>query len=252
MNELVVFLLEETGEQIMAMVNPEEVVLRRSAGVQRQKSLSGQLTSVDMSDNPLFFTGGGYTELELCLVFDVDLHPNPPASIRTITKKFWQLAENAPARGSYGSPSTVRVIWAKELNIPCVVTAISERFDRFRSTGEPCRSWMCMRLVRIHDDQVLPVSGATPETTALESASTSLLASLPPAPTPEILAGAQIEATHIVSDAASLTQIADQYYGDAHVWRVLAWFNNISDPLHIPAGTTLQIPALRVLEQFGQ
>ena len=49
---------------------------------------------------------------------------------------------------------------------------------------------------------------------------------------------------HIVTDADSrrIDLIAWKYYRDVSLWWVIAEFNNISNPLEIPAGTTLRIP----------
>ena len=48
-----------------------------------------------------------------------------------------------------------------------------------------------------------------------------------------------------------LDEIAHRYYGSGghpSLWRWLAAYNNISDPLNIPAGFALQIPRLSDLE----
>ena len=71
--ERVAFLVDRTGERIECLLNPETVEVRRSAGVRRHTSASGQLVGAGLSDDPLLFTGGGRTELELELMFSVDL-----------------------------------------------------------------------------------------------------------------------------------------------------------------------------------
>jgi len=50
---------------------------------------------------------------------------------------------------------------------------------------------------------------------------------------------------HIVTDADSkrIDLIAWKYYKDVNLWWVIAEFNNIGNPLEIPAGTTLRIPS---------
>lgn len=40
----------------------------------------------------------------------------------------------------------------------------------------------------------------------------------------------------------SLYDVAFRYYGNPGMWRVIAAFNGITDPLRVPAGTVLQIP----------
>ena len=50
---------------------------------------------------------------------------------------------------------------------------------------------------------------------------------------------------HTVTDADSkrIDLIAWKYYRDVSLWWVIAEFNNIFNPLEIPTGTTLRIPA---------
>ncbi len=74
--EKVAFLIEDTGEHIGCLLNPETVVMTRTAGVEARRSSGGRLTGAGLADDPLMFTGGGRTELKLDLLFDVDLRPD--------------------------------------------------------------------------------------------------------------------------------------------------------------------------------
>jgi hypothetical protein len=259
--ERVAFLVESSGERIDSMLNPETLVLRRSAGVQRRKSLGGQLTGLDLSDDPLLFTGGGLTELELELLFDLDLDPQtayPYQSVRRLTERFWQLAENTAPEGGYGSPTLVRFIWGKEWNVLGVVTAVAERFERFTPSGEPRRSWLRMRFVRVHDSQpvLATESAGTSAATGESGVVESLPEVLPPTVPPEIAETTELQATHTVvgggTTGETLPQIAYTYYGNKDLWRLLAWYNNIDDPTKLEAGMVLQIPPRTVLERLGK
>jgi hypothetical protein len=44
-----------------------------------------------------------------------------------------------------------------------------------------------------------------------------------------------------------LDEVAARYYGDPALWRLIAYYNRLDDPLHIRPGTALQIPPLSVL-----
>ena len=50
---------------------------------------------------------------------------------------------------------------------------------------------------------------------------------------------------HVITDADSkrIDLIAWKYYRDVNLWWIIAEFNNINNPLEIPVGTTLRIPA---------
>jgi hypothetical protein len=71
--ERVAFLIDDSGERIDCLLNPETVEVTRLAGVRPRGTASGQLTGAGLADDPLQFTGGGRTELVLDLLFDVEL-----------------------------------------------------------------------------------------------------------------------------------------------------------------------------------
>jgi len=71
--ERVAFVVEDTQQRLTCLLNPNTVVMRRVAAVRPQESVSGSFTGTGLSDDPLLYTGGGRTELELDLLFDVSL-----------------------------------------------------------------------------------------------------------------------------------------------------------------------------------
>jgi hypothetical protein len=78
--ERVTFLVERTGERIPCLLNPEKLEVRRSAGIVRRRNASGGVIGNPRTDDPLVATGGGVTEYELKLLFDVDLLAGPSDS----------------------------------------------------------------------------------------------------------------------------------------------------------------------------
>lgn len=150
--ERVTFLIEQTGDQLACLLNPESLVIRRQAGVRARESSSGQLTQSGLSDRPLLFTGGGTTEVELELLFDVSLTGSsiPSRNVRELTGPLWELAENREDT-VYGRPPLVRFIWGKTFNVPAIVAGVAERLERFTGDGIPTRSWMKMRIVRVDE-----------------------------------------------------------------------------------------------------
>src|SRR6476469_10829667 len=106
--ERIVFLVEGTGERLGALLNPDTVVMRRYAGVRPRNSMSGPLAGAGLSDDPLLFTGGGRTELELELLFDTSVMEITPAptNVRELTGPIWDLAENKTSIGQevYAQP----------------------------------------------------------------------------------------------------------------------------------------------------
>jgi hypothetical protein len=74
--ERVAFILP-SGDRITCMLNPEHIVQRRIAGLAPRRTGSGIVAGPARSDSPLLHTGGGRTEIDLQLLFDVDLLPPP-------------------------------------------------------------------------------------------------------------------------------------------------------------------------------
>lgn len=68
----VAFLLP-SGERIPCLLNPEYLELRRVAGLRPLATGTGSLSGATLSDTPLLHTGGGRTEIDLALLFDVQL-----------------------------------------------------------------------------------------------------------------------------------------------------------------------------------
>ena len=250
--ERVAFLHEETNARVGCLLNPESLVLRRHAGVAPRPTAGGLVTGTDLSDDPLMFTGGGVTELELDLLFDVAL-ANPAGSasdVRELTGPLWELAENQRQQNSYGIPPSVRFFWGK-WNMPGIVIAVAERLEYFTSAGLPQRSWLRMRLRRISE----PVSGrAAPRRDLLEGGPREPVPArvVGPGVTPEIHevtgGGQSDDGSEPVADER-LDQIAHRYYGQASLWRLIASFNDIVDPLRVASGQLLELPPLSELDE---
>lgn len=284
--ERVAFLVERTGERIPCLLNPESVVARRYAGIRPAGAPGTRLTGTDLSDDPLVFTGGGRTELELDLLFDTSLlpgpvtapqaAPNPPAAaalaapgsaptavarpdmpidVRTLTGPLWRLAENAAAAGEFGAPPLARFVWGRSWNVLGVICAIAERVEQFDVEGTPSRSWLRLRMLRVPESRPTPPPAA-PAPDALEAAAAASGAPADSAPGGE---AADIEAVaHEVLGGGDergerLDAIAALHYpGQPWMWRFLAVANNLDDAPWAPAGAVLRIPAAPSLPGAGE
>ena len=65
--------MEPGGRRISALLNPESLETRRTAGLRSRQGATGVLTGRGRSDDPLIATGGGVTELDLQLLFDTEI-----------------------------------------------------------------------------------------------------------------------------------------------------------------------------------
>ncbi len=247
--ERVAFLIEESGERLTCLLNPESVVVERLAGVRPRSSTVGRLTGAGLADDALLYTGGGRTQISLDLLFDVSLAGSSITTddVRQLTRPLVQLAENATDGEGYGRLPQVRLVWGKTVNEPGVVTAVAERLERFSVDGAPGRSWLRLRMLRVEDRPPAPVPPPTPEVLAdaVAAAETG-----PPAGAPE-------PRLHLVigedgdDPGERLDQLAERFFGDAAWWRLLAAANRITDPLRLAGNRLLEVPSRLGLTAAG-
>ncbi len=223
--ERVAFLIERTGERIGCLLNPRSLTVQRVAGVRPRQALSGPVSGGWLKDDPLVFTGGGRTELTLDLLFDVTLPGSTiqTQDVRELTRPLWELTERSPVSDGFARYPQVRFVWGKAWNVPGVIAAVAERLEHFTAQGEPRRSWLRLRLIRVEESQPSPEG--------------------PSARPPSLGVGeGNVEVFHALVGDQRLSDLASEYYGDPSLWRLIANANGLEDPLHVSAGTVLRIP----------
>jgi hypothetical protein len=262
--ERVAFLIEQTGERISCLLNPEFLEMRRVSGLRTRTEGGGFLAAASRTDHPLIATGGGVTELDLRLLFDTEVArldrgqgAEPAgglegaalavADVREMTRPIWNLSENASG-GGFSAPPCVRFIWGKSWNIPGVIVCIAERLERFDANGLPQRSWLALRMRRVEEPEPRPAP-PLPVTPQFE------ISSLDPWGGRE-KTGASDEDQHPsvtipVDDQGvplnRLDQICAEHYGAAGLAPLLGDFNDLDDLLTLAEGATLSLPPASVL-----
>lgn len=249
--ERVTFRIEDSNEHIGCLLNPETLVLRRRAGVRARQSTGGLVTGTELADDPLFFTGGGSTELTLDLLFDTNLEGSTidAEDVRELTGPLWRLAENAHRAGKSWRPAVAMFFWGKAWSIPGVVTAVAERLDCFTRGGAPQRAWIRLRMLRVAEADEDLEGGAVPPPRVDVDSLMEPPPALPDGPSfVHELRGDGWMADGNAGASERLDQLAHRYYGDASEWRLLAWLNDVADPLRIAAGSAIQVAARWDLE----
>lgn len=251
-----------SGERISCMLNPEHIVQRRIAGLAPRRTGAGVLTGPARSDTPLLHTGGGRTELELQLLFDVDFLPTPTAppqpvpeqaeasvapqrpparprrDIRDHTRPLWAMAENSGEGGR--SAPLVRFVLGKEWNMLAVVEALAERFERFDANGTPGRSWLSMRLVRVSDPN--PPASETPATASIPDAAAAAAAARAPAAIHTVIGAGPAADGGSPSGGETAPWLSWLYLGNPALWRWIADVNVLDDVVWPEPGRDLIIP----------
>jgi hypothetical protein len=233
--ERVSFLVESTGARLTCLLNPETLAVRRVAGVRPRRTAAGALTGAELSDDPLLHTGGGRTELDLDLLFDVTLSGGSVSTddVRDLTRPLWNLAENDPA----GASAQVRFVWGKAWNVPGVIVSVSERLENFTPQGTARRSWLRLRLWRVAESAQQRGAGARRIDTA-PPVDPSALAALPP--------DAFSLRTLNGGDGPGGSERLDNFLARNQIspanWKLVAGLNDIADPHNLPAASTLRLP----------
>jgi hypothetical protein len=249
--ERVAFLIEATGERIGCMLNPESLLVQRSAGVRPRRSGAGSLAGAGLSDEPLLYTGGGRTSLTLDLLFDVSLPGSSVAAsdVRSLTGPLWNLAENAGPEGGFGRPPVARFVWGKTWNVPGVVSEIAERLEAFAPDGAPRRSWVRLRFLRTPEPRV----PEPPEPVPGDDVPGALPEEVPAGPevpdeelrVHEVAGGTAPDAEDLGGQGLGdrLDLLAARYLGSAALWRLLAQLNGVDDPSRLHPGQVLRVPS---------
>lgn len=232
--ERVAFLIEDTGEHIGCLLNPETVVMTRTAGVEARRSSGGRLTGAGLADDPLMFTGGGRTELKLDLLFDVDLAPTnvEVSDVRQLTRPIWALAENSAEVDRQLRPPLVMLLWGLAWSIPGVITEVAERFDRFDADGSPLRSWLRLTFVRIgsaadrEGGEAFELARRLPKIDLTAPPVGSL-----PVPGDGSEADPNVPDGTATIDPARLGLLSLTAFGNELQWKELLAYNDIDDPL---------------------
>jgi hypothetical protein len=236
--ERVEFLIEKTNTRLPCLLNPENLTIQRTSGVQRS---SAQLVNHNMSDNPVSFSGRGDTRFQLELLFDLGL-PGltfQTDDIRDVTGGLWDLTEYKGATGQFEELPSVRFIWGRIWNIRVVVESVSEKYIRFSRTGKPQASQMTVGLIRISEDETPQERPRSPYTPTEVNESRELL---------DAAENTTDWGVHVLLEDERLSQLAARYYGYPDLWRLIAVANNIDNPLSLLPGLRLRIPPLSVLQ----
>jgi nucleoid-associated protein YgaU len=115
------------------------------------------------------------------------------------------------------APPRLIFLWGS-LIFPCVLESVTQTFDYFNALGMPLRARLNVTLKG--NDTLQDLLGSIQ------------------------LLSADRTKQWIFKTGDTLQKIAAQEYGDPNQWRPIARANNIHNPLTIPAGQALKIPAL--------
>ncbi len=204
-----------TGERIEVMFNPEEYTVNRDVNFAQ--------TAVPGLSAPLVqFVHGNAQTLEMELFLDTyETHRaagralnRAGQDVRGLTRKVTDLMNIDP--GTH-APPVLLFTWAS-LSFTCVLSRASQRFIMFLPDGTPVRARLQVTFNEYKNAE-LEAKEIKRET-------------------------ADYSKGYVVAAGDTLSAIAWRTYGNPALWRPIALFNDIDDPMALPAGTRLALPSL--------
>ncbi|HEY7009089.1 MAG TPA: hypothetical protein VH395_09125 [Jatrophihabitantaceae bacterium] len=190
--------------------NPKELTIQKSAKWER-KPAKGSKTA-----GPPEFTGAEPCKLSLELFFDAT-SKDSGGVVAAVEQLFGCCVPTTQTVGKKKAmPNLVIFHWGRTTSFPGFITSVSAKYTLFSADGTPIRA-VC--------------------TVAMEE--------MPPgAPKQNPTSGAlSARRSHVLIAGDSLASVAYDEYGEASMWRPLADFNGIDDPMRVRIGTTLLLPA---------
>jgi nucleoid-associated protein YgaU len=114
-------------------------------------------------------------------------------------------------------PPLVQLHWGEVTSFLGYVTQVQAKYTLFAPNGTPLRATCSLTIQEMPEQKGKqnPTSGTY-----------------------------QVHTEHTLLRGESLASIAHREYGDAALWRALAEFNEVDDPLRLRPGTTLVVPEL--------
>jgi nucleoid-associated protein YgaU len=194
--------------------NPKELTLAKTAKWSRSAQKGSKKSDVPQ------FTGAEPSKLSLEMFLDAS-DTQDDRVVRTVEQLF---ACCVPTEESHqkkkGSPPWVVFHWGAITSFTAFVSSVSVKYTLFTPGGLPIRGAATVAIEEIAGEQQRqnPTSG-----------------------------GLVPRTVHTVVAGDSLASIAWREYGDPTLWRPIAERNGIDDPMRLPPGTTLLVPAAEEL-----
>jgi hypothetical protein len=192
--------------------NPTEYTVSKSARWNRPPTRGAE------SSTPPEFTGSDPTTIGMEIFFDAFEEAVGDVSGDVDTLLTWTRPTPVSIARSLPQPPLLRFIWGPN---PVLQTfqgylkSVQAKYTMFRRDGTPVRATATISL----EEVTAEAAGQNPTSGAREGRS-----------------------AHVVAEGESLPSIAYREYGLASLWRGLAVFNGIDDPMRLTPGAELLLP----------
>jgi hypothetical protein len=189
--------------------NPKELTIAKSAKWERKPQKNSKTAG------PPEFSGSDPCKLTLEMFFDATTK-NAGGVVAAVESLFTCLVPTGETIGKKKAmPPLVIFHWGRTTSFPGFLTGVSAKYTLFAPDGTPIRAACSVTMEEM------------PPGTPKQNPTSGAIAA---------------HRGHTVIAGDSLASLAYGEYGDATMWRALAAFNGIDDPLRIREGTALLLP----------
>lgn len=201
---------ENIADDIEVLFNPSQYTLTDPSGY-----------SSSSDDSGLMYSSGSGSTLSMELFFDtgsvLTASGEGNADATDVSVEVRKFEELTFAVGEMHSPPIVKFIWGS-LSFKGVVSDVKSTFTKFTETGMPIQAKVSLSLKAYceQDEEKRKTPFESPDRTKCR----------------------------MVREDYSIWDMAKKEYGDMSKWKIIAKANQILDPLNIPPGTIVKIPAL--------
>lgn len=206
--------LGSSAGKIEFQFNPKEVSITKSAKWERKPSK-------DKKAGPPEYSGAEPCKMSLELFFDATVADDMNV-VESVDRLFGCCVPCKEAKkGEKPMPFLVVFNWGGVKSFAAYISQVQAKYTRFAPNGIPIRAVCTVNLEEIDvtpDPKQNPTSGSY-----------------------------AVDSVHTMVTGDSLALVAYREYGDPQLWRPLATYNRIDDPMRIPDGTRLLLPKFDAL-----
>jgi Contractile injection system tube protein len=194
--------------------NPKEVTISKSAKWER-KPVKGAKKS-----GPPEYSGADPCKLTLEVFFDETVE-HDESVVDSVEKLFGCCVPVEKTRAAKKPmPPLVVFKWGGITSFPAFVTQVQAKYTRFAPNGVPIRAVCTVNLEEMPSE----AGNQNPTSGSLSA-----------------------ERGHTMITGDTLALVAYREYGDPMLWRALAAYNKVDDPMRVPDGTSLLLPTADAL-----
>jgi hypothetical protein len=189
--------------------NPKEITITKSAKWER-KPVKGAKKA-----GPPEYSGSEPCKMTVEMFFDSTLKHDTTV-VESVEALFRCCTPTDKAcKSKKPMPHLVVFKWGGVTSFPAFITQVNAKYTRFASNGVPIRAVCTVNLEEMPSEaeKQNPTSGAL-----------------------------SAERVHTMIAGDTLALVAHREYGDPALWRPLAAYNGVDDPMRIPDGTSLMLP----------